>query len=172
MRRILYLAMLIVPTIVLASVDGGEKNYDFIPRTFNFVVFFGILFYLLKDIAKKAYDDRIARIAKSLEDIEIKLKESKEKKIQAQKDVEIAKTRGENLIDAAKKEIISAKEKSKENIAYEFSSLEKAYESKKEFESSKATKEIVSEILNETLSDESISLSQDELVSIINKKAS
>lgn len=172
MRKFYYICLLILPTFALAAAEAGPKNYDFIPRTFNFLLFFGILFYLLKDYAVQAYNARIERIAKSLEDIEVKLKESKEKRAKAQKDVEIAKTRGENLIDAAKKEITSSKEKSKENIAYEFASLEKAYEGKKEFESSKATKEIVSEILFETLDDESIELSQDELVTIITKKAS
>lgn len=172
MKKILYLSLMILPTILLASANAGERDYDFIPRTFNFLIFFGILFYLLKDYAVKAYNDRIERIAKSLEDIEIKLKESKEKRLQALKDVEIAKTRGENLIDAAKKEILNAKEKSKENITYEFSSLEKAFNGKKEFENNKAIKEVVSEILTQTLDDESVSINQDELVEIINKKAS
>ncbi|NLY03663.1 MAG: F0F1 ATP synthase subunit B, partial [Campylobacter sp.] len=149
-----------------------QKDYDFIPRAFNFLLFFGILFYLIKDYVKKAYVSRIERIANSLEDIEVKLRESKEKRAKAQKDVEIAKIRGENLIDVSKKEIISAKKRSKENIKNEFASLEKAYEGKKEFESTQATKEVVNDILSQTLDDESVTLTQDELVKIISKKAS
>ena len=169
MKKLSCLIILFLPILVVAA-DAGPKDYDFIPRTFNFVLFFGILFYLLKDIAKKAYHDRIKSIADRLDQIQNKLKESKDKKAQAVKDVEIAKVRSENLIDAAKKEIESTKAKKAIEIDHEIANLEKNYESKKEFESKKVTKAVVDEILNEAFSDERIKLDQQELVDIISKK--
>lgn len=171
MKKISYLFLLFLPIFLIAS-DSGAKNYDFIPRTFNFILFFGILFYLLKDFAKKAYYDRINSIADRLDQIQNKLKESKAKKEQAKKDVEIAKVRSENLIDAAKKEIEITRATKIKELEEELVSLEKSYEGKKEFESKKVTKSVVSEILNEAFSDESIKLDQKELINTINKKVS
>lgn len=170
MKKILFLSIL--PAIILASGGDGPKDYDIIPRTFNFILFFGVLFYLVKDFAKKAYNDRINSIATRLDDIQVKLEDSKAKKLEAQKEVALAKTRGEALIDVAKKEIESLKVKSENDIKNEIASLEKSYEGKKEFETKRATKAVVDEILTEAFSDESIKLSQDELVNIVNKKAS
>ena len=73
-----YLFLFIIPVAIFAS--EGSKNYDIIPRLFNFILFFGILFYLLKDFAIKAYHARIKSIADRLDDIQNKLRDSKAKK--------------------------------------------------------------------------------------------
>ncbi|NLK66737.1 MAG: F0F1 ATP synthase subunit B [Campylobacteraceae bacterium] len=169
MKKLSYLFVLFLPVLVVAA-DAGPKDYDFIPRTFNFILFFGILFYLLKDFVKRAYNNRINSIADRLDEIQNKLKESKDKKAQAIKDVELAKVRSLNLIDVAKKEVESIKAKRAMDLEHDIASLEKSYENKKEFESKKVTKAVVSEILTEAFSDESVKLGQKELIDIVSKK--
>lgn len=163
-----YLFLFIIPVAIFAS--EGSKNYDIIPRLFNFVLFFGILFYLLKDFAIKAYNARIKSIADRLDDIQNKLRDSKAKKEQAKKDVELAKVRAKDLLEVAKNEVETTKTKSADSLKQTLLDLEKNYENKKEFESKKATKEVVADVLSQTFNDPSVKLEQSKLIDIINKK--
>ena len=124
-----YLFLFIIPVAIFAS--DGSKNYDIIPRLFNFVLFFGILFYLLKDFAIKAYNARIKSIADRLDDIQNKLRDSKAKKEQAKKDVELAKVRAKDLLEVAKNEVETTKAKSADSLKQTLLDLEKNYENKK-----------------------------------------
>ncbi|MSN96634.1 F0F1 ATP synthase subunit B [Campylobacter sp. FMV-PI01] len=168
MKKIIFLCL--VPMIIIASSHEGVKDFDIIPRTLNFLIFFGILFYFLKDYAQKAYKDRINLIASKLDAIQNKLNDSKSQKEQAAKDIEEARNGAARLMEVAYKEIEIIKQKTKENAQIEINNLKKSYENKKEFEAKKMTKQVVNEILNQSLDNDSMKFSQKDLVNIVYKK--
>ena len=96
-----YLFLTLFPVLALA--EGHGTNYDIVWRTINFLIFFGIMYYLLKGPLKAAYENRINSIASRLEANQNLLKESKERKEQAKRDVETAKIQGASLVETAKK---------------------------------------------------------------------
>lgn len=165
-----YLFLFIIPVVIFA--DEGSKDYDIVPRLFNFILFFGVLFYLLKNFVIKAYNNRLKSISDRLDDIQNKLRDSKAKKEQAKKDVELAKIRAKDLLEVAKNEVETTKVKSAETLKQTLADMEKNYENKKEFESKKIIKEVVADVLNQTFNDPSVKLEQSKLIDIINKKVS
>ena len=167
-----YLLLFIVPAFVLASGEhGGAKDYDVLWRSINFILFFGILFYLLKGPVKAAYQARIDGIASRLEANQKILKESAARKEQAKKDLEEAKVQGAALIETAKKETFFAAEKIKNAAEQEISNLQKSFDEQKDFEARKIKKEVVGEILRDVFEADAVKLSQDKLVQIVEKKA-
>lgn len=161
--------LFLVPVFLLASNDG-PKDFDIIPRTLNALVFFGILFYLLKDIAKNAYNQRIQGILSRLEAIEKRLKDSKNKKEQSLKNLEIAKSRATDLIEISKKEVEILKEKMLESAELDIKNIEKSFMEQKEFATRKMKKGVVREIIDEIFNDKSITLNQNELLDIVKKR--
>ena len=167
-----YLFLFIIPALVLASGGhDGVKDYDVLWRSINFILFFGILFYLLKGPAKAAYQGRIDGIASRLEANQKILKESAARKEQAKKDLEEAKVQGAALIETAKKETFFAAEKIKSAAEQEISNLQKSFDEQKDFEARKIKKEVVGEILRDVFETDAVKLSQDKLVQIVEKKA-
>lgn len=164
-----YIFLTLFPILALA--EGHGTNYDIVWRTINFLIFFGIMYYLLKGPLKAAYENRINSIASRLEANQNLLKESKERKEQAKKDVATAKIQGDSLVETAKKEAIFAEEKVKNATEFEIKQLQKAFEEQKEFETRKAKKDVVNEILEEIFDKNSINLDQNELIDIVHKKA-
>lgn len=171
MRKILTFAIIVaMPAVLLASGHHeGAKNYDILWRSINFFIFFGILFYLLKEPVKKAYNDRINSIANRLEEIQNKLKETKEKKEQSVKNLEAAKTEATSLIDLAKKEAKIAEDKIKDNLEFEMQNMQKRFEEQKDFENRKITKAVVDEILVDIF-DKNVNIDQNRLADMLSKK--
>lgn len=170
MKKIIFAILAICPMIVFAH--EGPKDFDILPRTLNFLIIFGILFYLVKEPAKKAYKGRIQKIADTLDETSKKLSDSKIAKEQAIKDLELAKTRAIDLIEIAKKESFNIKEKVKNSTKFELERMEKSFAEQKVFEERKMKKAIVSEILDEIFDENSLKVSQKDLINIIQKKAS
>jgi len=173
MRKFLLILAFFAPALALAAHGGdASKDYDFIPRLINFILFFGILYYLLKKHVVALFNGRSEKIANRLKAIEDTLQESERKRAQAVNDLQKAKENASELVEIAKKEAELIKEKIASQTQNEISNLEKNLEGQKEFEQRKMKKSVVAEILDEVFEDKSISLSPKELINIVQKKAS
>jgi F-type H+-transporting ATPase subunit b len=144
------------------------SDTDFIPRLINFVIFVGILWYLLADKVKEFYSNRSKAIADSFSEVETKLKESEAQKRELKAKVEEAHKKAEEIVKDAQKETEILKSRIIESAKNEIAMLNKQFEDYKSYEESKMKKEVVAEYLNELVKD--IHLSSEEVANIVTKK--
>ena len=168
----------IIITLGLLSVSlfGNEHSVahvsmsdtDFIPRLINFVIFAGILWYLLADKVKTFYADRSKAIADSFGEVEKKLRDSKKQKELLKAEVEEAHKKAETIIKDAKKESELLKSNIIINAQNEIEILNKQFSEYKVYEESKMKKEVVGSYLDNLVKD--IHLSSEEVANIVTKK--
>jgi len=144
------------------------SDSDFIPRLVNFIIFAGILWYLLADKIKVFYSDRSNSISSKFEEVENKLKESKLEKEALKVKVEEAHKKAEEIIKTAQKETDIIKAQSLEVAKNEITMLNKQFEDFKTYEESRIKKEVVGLYLKDLTKD--IHLSSEEVASIVTKK--
>ena len=168
MKRILLLGLALAPVALLAN--EGAVETDLIQRTVNFIIFAGILWYLLADKIKAFFAERSLSIQGELDKVQDTLKASQDKVKDAQKKLEEAKKIATEIIDGAKADIDSVKQKVATAVDSDIVNLNKNLEEMMKVEISKAKKEVVTEVLEELLSSENIKLTQQELANIVLKK--
>lgn len=166
----LFIFLAFVPSFILAS--SGGTDYDIIPRAVNFIIFAAILVYLLKNPAKNFYNNRIAKISSRLEDIQKRVLDSKNKKLEMIKQLESAKKDAADAVELAQKEAEILSQKIKEDTKNELLLLERYFEEQKDYEQRKMQKEVIANILNQMFEDKQNELSQDEILAIMLKKVS
>ena len=171
MKKTLYMLFLILPVFVFAA--GGEeasKGTDIIPRTINFLIFAGILYYLAANQIKDFFTSRRRSIADRLNSIQEKLKQSAKDKAQAKELIEKAKVEAKSILETSKNETQILKAKILENLQMDIQNLEKGYEDQISIERRKMTRAAISEVLDEVFAKDSLSLEKDELLNIVMKK--
>lgn len=77
MKKLLILGLALAPLALFASSEGAET--DIVQRTVNFIIFAGILWYLLADKIKAFFADRTASIQAELDKVQDTLKASQDK---------------------------------------------------------------------------------------------
>jgi len=169
MKRILLLGLALAPVALLASSEGAVET-DIVQRTVNFIIFAAILWYLLADKIKAYFAERSLSIQAELDKVQDTLKASQDKVNDAQKKLEDAKKIAAEIVENAHADVDSVKQKVAVAVDADIANLEKNLEEMMKVETSKAKKEVVSEILEELLKSDNIKLSQDELVNIVLKK--
>lgn len=169
MKRILLLGLALAPVAVFASSEGAVET-DIVQRTVNFIIFAGILWYLLADKIKAFFAERSLSIQAELDKVQDTLKASQDKVKDAQKKLEEAKKIATEIVEGAKADIDSVKQKVATAVDTDIANLNKNLEEMMKVETSKAKKEVVTEVLEELLSSENIKLTQQELANIVLKK--
>jgi len=168
MKKLLFILSCVTPLALFAS-DAGVET-DILQRTVNFLIFIAILYYLLAEKAKAFFTGRTASIQAELDKVQQVLKESEAKVEGAKSDLENAKKLANEIVETASADIDSIKKSIEESVEQEIAYLSKSFDEKIEIEARKVKKEVVSEILDELLSSDSIALSQNELANIVLKK--
>ena len=168
MKRMLLLGLALVPVALFAN--EGAVETDIVQRTVNFIIFAGILWYILADKIKAFFAERSLSIQAELDKVQDTLKASQEKVKDAQKKLEEAKKLATEIVEGAKADIDSVKQKVATAVDTDIANLNKNLEEMMKVETSKAKKEVVTEVLEELLSSENIKLTQNELVNIVLKK--
>lgn len=169
MKKILLIALFTLAPVALFANSGGAET-DFIQRTVNFVIFAGILWYLISDKIKAYFANRTLEIQAELDKVQDTLKASQNKVDEAAAKLEEAKKLAAETVELAKSDIAALKQKVASAVDNEIAQLNRNFDDKIEVETRRAQREIVEEILEELLKSDNISLSQDELANIVLKK--
>ena len=168
MKRFLLLGLALAPVALFASSEGAET--DIVQRTVNFIIFAGILWYLLADKIKAFFAERSLSIQAELDKVQDTLKASQDKVTDAQKKLAEAKKIATEIVEGAKADVDSVKQKVATAVDSDIDNLNKNLDEMMKVEISKAKKEVVTEVLEELLSSENIKLTQQELANIVLKK--
>ncbi len=168
MKRILLLGLALAPIALFANSQGAET--DIVQRTVNFIIFAGILWYLLADKIKAFFAERSLSIQAELDKVQDTLKASQDKVTDAQKKLAEAKKIATEIVEGAKTDVDSVKQKVATAVDSDIANLNKNLDEMMKVETSKAKKEVVAQVLEELLSSENINLTQNELVNIVLKK--
>jgi F-type H+-transporting ATPase subunit b len=178
-KKLLYIVLLMLPAVLMAS--GGEhetsryfaqtgRHSDFIPRIFNFLVFAGLIYYLVASPIKDFFRGRREGIAEQLNEIESKLQEAKEAQKNAEQALVESEAKAKEIIADSKKEAALLAERLAESRAKDLELLEKLYEEHIEHDERRMVKETINAVLNENITSDDIPLSEKQVVEIIAKK--
>jgi len=171
MKKIYMILFLVLPVFLFGSTtDAAEHGTDIIPRTINFIIFAGIIYYLAAKPIKDFFEGRRNSIANQLDSIQEKLKASKKEKENARELIAKAEVTAKEMIETTKQEIELQKTKILEDLKNELENFDKSFDDHCEIEKRKMTREVISEILDEVFAKGNLALKKDELLDIVLKK--
>jgi len=166
MKKLAFFA--IISSFLYAAGDVSHHT-DIIPRTINFLIFVGILWYLVGNKAVEFFRNRKEGIATKFQEVENRLNEAKAKKEELEAKVEEAKIAAKQMIEDAKNESNVIYNHIMENTKLELEAMDKMFETFKESELRKTKKEVVKEFMNNIFKD--IHLSSEDAAKLILKAA-
>ena len=169
MKKVL-LTLLLLSTALLANEASSEGGTDIVQRTVNFLLFAGIIYYLIAEPVKGYFNSRSQAIADELEKVQQRLKESKMAKDLALSKVEEAKQFASELLESSRKENKILNEQIMAQCEIDLENITKQSKAQMEFEQRKMVREVVSEIMDEALSEENSSIDKAAMAQIIMKK--
>lgn len=155
-----------------ASAHGAEAEAgtDIVQRTVNFLIFAGIVYYLIAEPIKNYFNGRSEAIANELEKVQEKLRESKLAKAEAVQGVVDAKAFAKNLMETAKKENKLLNDKIMKQCEVDLENLVQQNNSLLEFEKREVIRGMVSEVIQDVLKDKDTTLDEKAMADIITKK--
>jgi len=166
--RILVL-LLMISTCALAS-EVGQGGTDIVQRTVNFLLFAGLIWYLVAEPVKNFFAARSQGIADELKKVQEKLDESITLKKDALVKISEAEKFAEELAANAKKENKILNDSIMQQCEVELETLIKQYAAKKEFEQRNMVREVVETIVAETLEQSSSLFEREAMANVILKK--
>jgi len=165
--RILLLTLM-MSTYALAS--GGDGGTDIIQRTVNFLLFAGLVWYLVAEPAKNFFASRSQGIADELKSVQAKLNESVLLKKEAFAKISDAEKFAEELAISSKKENKIINDSIMAQCEIELENLVKQDASIKDFEQRKMVRKVVEDILAKTLNQTSNSFDKEAMANVILRK--
>ena len=169
MNRILVL-ILAMSTIALASEVVKDGSTDIVQRTVNFLLFAGLVWYLIAEPVKSYFQARSQGIADELEKVQDKLNESVELKESAVAKVAEAEKFAKELMEVTESEVKILNEKIMNQCDADIEVLTKQNQTLMEFEQRKMVKNVVEDILNDVLAQSSKSFDKKAMANVILKK--
>ena len=162
--------LLMVTGVAFAS--GGAENggTDIVARTVNFLIFAGILYYLLADPIKGYFGGRSKSIADELEKVQEKLRDSKKAKEAAELKIEEAKKFAQELMATAKKENKILNEKIMNQCENDLENITKQNAALMDLEQRKMVREVVDTVMEDVLAVEGAGFDKETMAQIIMKK--
>ena len=162
--------MLFVSASLFASSAGEHGATDIVPRTINFLIFAGILWYLLAKPIKAFFGGRSEEIAGRLKSVQNKLRESKEMKESAETRVEEAKLFAAELAATMEKEKEILKKQIEVQCANEINVIEKQMKDKETLAERQMVRSVVETVLSDVATQSAATLDKEKIADIIVKK--
>ena len=170
MSRILVF-MLMMSTFALASSGNAEDaGTDIVQRTVNFILFAGLVWYLVAEPAKNFFASRSQAIADELKKVQEKLNESISLKKEALAKISDAQKFAEELAVSSKKENKIINDNIMTQCDADLEIIGKQNASLMEFEQRKMIHVVVEDVLNDVLSQSSDSFDKEAMANVILKK--
>ena len=158
-----------ISTYALAS-EAGHGETDIVQRTVNFLLFAGLVWYLVGEPAKSYFASRSQGISGELKKVQEKLEESITLKKDALAKISDAEKFAQDLIVSSKKENKVINDKIMTQCDADLENISKQSVSTKEFEQRKMVRSVVEDVLNETLAQSSESFDKEAMANVILKK--
>ena len=169
MSRILVL-ILMISTYALASETLSDGSTDIVQRTVNFIIFVGLIWYLVAEPVKNYFASRSKNIADDLKRVQEKLNESITLKKDALSKISDAEKYAENLKVASKKENKIINDNIMLQCDNDLEVVSKQHTALMEFEQRRMVRDTVEEIIKETLSQSSESFDKKAMANVLLKK--
>ncbi|WP_345973235.1 F0F1 ATP synthase subunit B [Sulfurimonas diazotrophicus] len=170
MMKKLLVMTLFVSASLFASSGAEHGATDILPRTVNFLIFAGILWYLLAKPVKGFFTGRAGEIADRLNSIQEKLRASEAEKTAAEARVEEAKTFAAELTATTEKEKEVLKKQIEVQSANEIAVLEKQMKDKEGLAERQMVRGVVETVLSDVTAQSTASLDKEKMADIIMKK--
>jgi len=155
---------------VFASEHGGDT--DIVQRTFNFVVFAGIVYYLVAEPLKSFLTGRTLSIENEIKQNATKIAEVQQHKEEAEKKLAQAKRQAGIIISDAKKEATIISDKMVKMAEQDIVMLGKQQSDLESLAESKMVKSVVDEVIKDIIKNSNIGLDQDSLTKTLLTKVS
>lgn len=156
-------------TYALAS-EAAHGETDIVQRTVNFLLFAGLVWYLVGEPVKSFFAARSQAIADELKKVQEKLDESIAMKKDAMNRIAEAQKFAEELAISSKKENKIINDNIMSQCEVDLETLVKQHNSLKHFEQRKMVRSVVEDVLSETLGQTAQSLDRETMANIILKK--
>jgi F-type H+-transporting ATPase subunit b len=158
-----------ISTFALAS-DAEHAGTDIVQRTVNFLLFAGLVWYLVAEPIKSYFNSRSQGISDELKKVQDKLSETIALKKEAQLKISDADKFAEELAIASKKENKIINDNIMAQCEVELEALTKQNATLTEFEERKMVRNVVEEILDEVLSQSGKTFNKEAMANVILKK--
>lgn len=168
MSRILVL-LLMMSTFALAS-ETSHSETDIVQRTVNFLLFAGLIWYLVGEPVKNYFASRSQAIANELKKVQERLNESTILKKEALAKISDAEKFAEDLAVSSKKENKIINEKIISQCELDLEIMSKQAISLRNFAQRNMIQDVVEDVLKETLAQSSSDFDKEAIVNVILKK--
>mgnify|MGYP005664077869 CR=1 FL=1 len=170
MKHIFIMAMIAGVTFAAEHAEATGAETDIIQRTVNFLIFAGIVYYLIAAPVKGFFTGRTQGIADELEKVQNRLKESKAAKEAAIAKIDEANALAEEIMSSCKKENVIINEKMASQLEFDLANLEKQQIDLMGLEKRQMVRTLVEEVLSDALTQDASVLDKDAFAEIILKK--
>ena len=168
MSRIL-VTLLAVSTVALAS-NAEHAGTDIVQRTVNFLLFAGLVWYLVAEPVKNFFASRTQGISDELKKVQDKLSETITLKKEALAKISDAEKFAEELAIASKKENKIINDNMMVQCEVELETIAKQHATMTDFEQRKMVRNVVENVLDEVLTQSSDSFDKEAMANVILKK--
>lgn len=164
------ITVLMLSTYLFGSDAAAEGSTDIVQRTVNFLVFAGILYYLLADPIKNYFGGRSAGIANDLEKVQERLRESKRLKETAELKIDDATRFVNELIEITRKECKILSDKVMAQCDQDVEVMQKQNDTLMDFEKRQMVRSVVNEVMGDVMAASDASMGNEAMTDILKKK--